>query len=153
MKPQSAKAKGRRLALEAIERFFFWLPDLDEDNIYPTSSGAPGEDIQMSPLARLWLPFAFECKNVEKLNIHEAMEQARSHAERRKGLFPAVIFRRNRTLPAIVLDLEDFLSLWIPARKIQVEANLTKGEHFHGNQEKSRQEDQEALRQEVSAEG
>ena len=37
--------------------------------------GESGEDIQLSPAARKLIPFAFECKNQEKLNIWESLKQ------------------------------------------------------------------------------
>jgi hypothetical protein len=111
MKTSSAKAKGRRAALEAktaiLKRFGNVLQD---DDILVTSSGATGEDLRLSPAARGLLPLTFEVKNQEKINIWEAIAQAAQHS-RLNGQKPAVLFRRNRSELMITLKLSDFLEL------------------------------------------
>ena len=42
--------------------------------------GAGGEDLIMARAAREKFPFSIECKNVEKLNVWEAYEQAQARA-------------------------------------------------------------------------
>ena len=42
--------------------------------------GESGEDIKLSPAARKLIPYSFECKNQEKLNIWEALSQAEENA-------------------------------------------------------------------------
>lgn len=111
MRPSSCKAKGRRLALEVRESLLQAFPDLQPEDVRVTSSGAPGEDLLLSPAAFDRLPLAVECKNVEALNLWAALEQASNHARLRIGSLPAVIFRRNRTEPHITLRLIDFLAL------------------------------------------
>ena len=50
-----------------------------------------------------------ECKRVERLNIHEAMEQAdRDCGEN----IPAVFHRRNRTPWLVTMHVADFMSLY-----------------------------------------
>ena len=94
MKPQSCKAKGRRLqqAVAAIIRAYM---DLPEPDAVSTSMGKPGMDIQLSSAARDKFPFAVECKNSEHLNIWKALEQAQMNAES-ENLKPLVVFTRNR---------------------------------------------------------
>ena len=41
--------------------------------------GAGGEDLIMARAARQMFPFSVECKNVEKLNVWEAYEQAKAN--------------------------------------------------------------------------
>lgn len=108
MKTSSCKAKGRRLAQKLKETLLSWAPDLKEDDIQVTSSGAGGEDLKLSPVARTIYPISFECKNVEKLNLWSAYEQAQSNS---KEHIPAVCFSRNRSEPMVALKLEDFLRL------------------------------------------
>ena len=48
-----------------------------------------------------------ECKRVERLNIHDAMQQAVRDA--RDGEIPVVIHRKNRTEWLATLRLEDWL--------------------------------------------
>ena len=83
-------------------------PILLEDDFMITTTSVPGEDLNMSPLAREYYPFSFECKNTEKLNIWSAYEQAKTNA---KGYTPVVCFGRNRSIPMVALSLEDFLNL------------------------------------------
>ena len=108
MKTSSAKAKGRRLQQEVrallVEAFHQLLPD----DIRSTGMGQSGEDLQMSPLARQHIPFSFECKNQEKLNIWSAIKQAEAN---NGGYDPAVVFKRNRTKPYVAIPLETFVDL------------------------------------------
>lgn len=48
-----------------------------------------------------------ECKRVEKLNIHDAMQQAMRDA--RDGEIPVVMHRKNRTEWLVTMRLEDWL--------------------------------------------
>lgn len=50
-----------------------------------------------------------ECKHVEALNIHKAMEQSRRDA--RPGETPVVIHRKNRTGWLVTMDIDNFLKL------------------------------------------
>lgn len=92
MKSRSAKAKGRRIIEELREAILRAFPELQRDDILiqPTSVG--GEDLKLSPAARMLFPFAVEGKNKESLNIWSAIAQAQANA---KGNPPAVVFRRN----------------------------------------------------------
>lgn len=51
-----------------------------------------------------------ECKRVERLNISEAMKQARNDAK--YGEIPAVFHRRNNERWLVTLDLNDFMKLY-----------------------------------------
>lgn len=77
------------------------------DDIDVTSSGAPGRDLKLSPHAQKQFPFAIEVKNVEKLNVREAYEQACSHA--RSGEIPILFHTKNRSEMLVTLRAEDFL--------------------------------------------
>lgn len=114
MKTSSAKSKGRRAAAELKEALLEWAPDLVSDDIVITSAGDNGEDLKLSPHARDVYPYVFECKNVEKINIHESYEQAVEHWKARgssKEEFPILAFKRNRTEMKIVISLGHFLKL------------------------------------------
>lgn len=52
-----------------------------------------------------------ECKRVEKLNIYEAMEQARRDAGE-SGELPAVFHRRNRKPWLVTMPLSDWMILY-----------------------------------------
>lgn len=71
--------------------------------------GESGEDIHLSPAARKLFPFSTECKNVEKLNIWSALEQAIMNAK--DGHTPLVVFKRNRSKVYVALEFEDLLTL------------------------------------------
>lgn len=53
-----------------------------------------------------------ECKRVEKLNIHNAMEQAKKEAVKRDDGRPTVFHRRNRTEWLVTMRLEDWVELY-----------------------------------------
>ncbi len=121
MRPQSAKAKGRRLCAALKEELLKILP-LEPDDLQVTSSGAGGEDLKLSPRARGILPFVFEAKNQEALNIWAAFKQAESHWEKhhtKEDLYPALVFKRNHSEMMIAMTLEDFLH-WSFERKRHV---------------------------------
>ena len=106
MRPQSAKAKGRRLQQETRDAILAAFPGLHPDDVRSTSMGASGEDLLLSPAAREMVPFSIECKNVESLNIHKAIEQASG-----RKYPPLVVFRKNNTPAYVALPFDRFLTL------------------------------------------
>ena len=76
MKTQSAKAKGRKLQQWVRDLILETWNELEPDDVRSTSMGAGGEDLQLSPAARRKFGYSVECKNVEKLNVWSAYEQA-----------------------------------------------------------------------------
>lgn len=115
MKTSSAKAKGRRASSEVKELLLKHYPELQDNDILVTPSGVPGEDLVMSPSARQIYPLSIEVKCVEKLNIHDALNQAQEHSRKNaeKGIVtePVVFFRRNRTTLKVVCDAEFFIKV------------------------------------------
>ena len=108
MKTRSAKNKGKRLQNSVRDILLETFTQLEQDDIKSTTMGESGEDIQLSPAARKLIPYAFECKNQEKLNIWSSLEQAESNAE--KGN-PVLVFKRNRSKTYAVLEIDDFIDL------------------------------------------
>ncbi len=53
-----------------------------------------------------------EVKRVEKLNVHEAMDQSVRDSIRFRDGFPALFHRRNNTSWLVTMRLEDWLSLY-----------------------------------------
>jgi len=109
MKTSSGKAKGRRLQNKVrdvlLEHF---SEELEPDDIRAAIMGETGEDIKLSPAARRLIPYSFECKNQEKLNIWSSLEQA----EENSGDYPPVlIFKRNRSKTYVTVELEEFMKL------------------------------------------
>ena len=111
MKTSSAKAKGRRAAVEvqqAIIKAFGGL--IKEHDCFVASSGQNGEDLIFSPKLRKLLPLSFEVKNRQTINIWDSIKQAVANC----GSFtPIVAFKRNRTPMYVTLSLDDFLNLVI----------------------------------------
>ena len=56
------------------------------------------------------LPFNFECKNVESLNLYKAIQQSRADAKR-KGDIPVVVHKKNQHSALLTMDFTDFLDL------------------------------------------
>jgi hypothetical protein len=110
VKTSSAKAKGRRAVQELKIMIHAAFPELEMDDVLVTSSGTTGEDLKLSPRARRLLPFTFEVKNQEALNIWQALQQAQSHAEGTPYV-PVLAFKRNHTELFVALKARDFLRL------------------------------------------
>ena len=108
MKPSSAKNKGRILQKWVRDLILESWDDLEEDDVRSTSMGAGGEDVQLSPAARRHFPFSVECKNVEKLNVWNAYEQAEANSGKHE---PLLVMKKNRKKPLVVLDAEAFMDL------------------------------------------
>lgn len=114
MRPQSAKAKGRRLQQYVAKRIqeTFGLPASDVKSL---PMGAPGEDIWLSRDARQKFPFSVECKNVEKLNVAQAFEQANTNAivvpPYETFHAPLLVHTKNRGRVLATLELDELLRL------------------------------------------
>jgi hypothetical protein len=108
MNPRSSKAKGRRLqnALRDVLRKAF--PSLEEDDIKSQTMGMTGEDIVLSPAAKKKIPYSFECKNVERLNIWDSLEQAESNCEDR---CPVLVFTKNRKATYAAIPIDNLIRL------------------------------------------
>lgn len=109
MKTSSAKAKGRRLALEVKTLLHKHVPVLDGDDIRVTPSGVPGVDIQFSPHAKHFYPISIECKNQESLQIWAALAQAETNTE--KDTAPVLFFKRNNSKIYACLDADLLIKL------------------------------------------
>jgi hypothetical protein len=123
MKTSSAKAKGRKLCKEVKELIHDNNPELHHDDVLVTASGQNGEDIQLSPLARGFLPISIECKAQERLNIWAAIEQAENNASH---FSTVVIFRKNRSKTYAVIEADTLFELLRLKYEEEVET-ITKG--------------------------
>jgi|TARA_Y100000817_G_scaffold295094_1_gene269485 hypothetical protein len=114
MRPQSAKAKGRRLQQQFRDLLIEKL-DIHPEDIESRSMGAGGEDLIMARAAREKFPFSIECKNVEKLNVWEAYNQAKENSvpSRLAGneYEPIVVMKKNNQKALVVLDAEKFVEI------------------------------------------
>lgn len=110
MKTRSAKNKGRSLQNLMRDRFREQFKGVLEDgDIESRTMGCSGEDIILSPSAKKLIPFSIECKNVEKLNFWEAIEQAESNST--SDRIPMVVFKKNRKQPYVIVSLDNFMKL------------------------------------------
>lgn len=111
MRTSSAKSKGRRLVQALRNTLLETFPTMQPDDLVVTPSGVTGEDLRMSPFARLMVPFSFEAKNVERINIWDAIKQSRLHTMKTKA-WPAVVFSRNREPePWVAIPMSVFAKL------------------------------------------
>jgi hypothetical protein len=108
MKTQSAKAKGRRLQQWVRERLIEVLQVHPED-IESRSMGAGGEDLIMARAAREKFPHSIECKNVEKLNVWDAYDQAVANCGKYE---PLLVMKKNGKKPLAVVDADYFIKLY-----------------------------------------
>lgn len=80
--------------------------DIHPEDIESRSMGAGGEDLIMARDARRKFPFSIECKNVEKLNVWNAYEQAQANSGNNE---PILFMKKNRKKPLVVVDAEWFI--------------------------------------------
>ena len=105
MKPQSAKAKGRNFQ-KWVRDMLIEHRDVHPEDIESRSMGAGGEDLIMARDARKKFPFSIECKNVEKLNVYDAYDQACANS----GNYEPILFmKKNRKQALVVVDAEWFI--------------------------------------------
>lgn len=108
IKTSSAKAKGRNLQKWVREKLIEEL-NIHPEDIESRSMGAGGEDLIMARAAREKFPHSIECKNVEKLNVWEAYEQAKANSGNYE---PIVVMKKNHKKPLVVVDAEYFIGLF-----------------------------------------
>ena len=110
MKIKSAKAKGRNLQNLVRDklRSIFVGKVLEEDDIKSQTMGMSGEDIVLTPTAKKVIPYSFECKNTERLNLWKSLEQCESNCEDRN---PVLVIKRNRSEVYAIIKFDKFLNL------------------------------------------
>jgi hypothetical protein len=79
------------------------------------------------------LPFIHvEAKHVERLNVHEAMAQAKRDAEASgKVSLPAVFHKKNNSEVLVTMTLEDWMNIyreWESGMELEARANLKEKE-------------------------
>ena len=108
IKTSSAKAKGRNLQKWVREKLIEEL-NIHPEDIESRSMGAGGEDLIMARAAREKFPHSIECKNVEKLNVWDAYEQATMNSG---DYEPLLIMKKNGKKPLAVVDAEYLIRLY-----------------------------------------
>jgi len=84
------------------------FPKLHPDDIKSQTMGMPGEDIVLSPAARDAIPYSFECKNKERLDLWKSLEQTLQNCG---GRTPVLVIKRNHSRVYAVLEFDAFLDL------------------------------------------
>ena len=98
MKARSAKNKGKRLQNILRDKLISLYPSL-KDDIGSQIMGMQGEDIVLTPHARTLIPYSFECKNVEKLNVWKSFEQCKTNAGDLTPVLVITVSYTHLTLP------------------------------------------------------
>jgi len=81
---------------------------LETNDIESQVMGMSGEDIVLSPAAKKVIPYSFECKNTERLNLWKSLEQADGNSDNRQ---PVLVFKRNRSKTYVTIDFDHFIEL------------------------------------------
>jgi Holliday junction resolvase len=100
--PINSKQKGKQGELELAHKL--------EEYGYTTRRSVQynGKDGQADVIG---LPnIHIECKRVEKLNIYDAIDQAKRDAK--SGDFPTVFHRKNRCNWLVTMELDDFMKIY-----------------------------------------
>lgn len=99
MNSRSKGAKGERELARVLRQYGY---DCRRGKQY---SGANGDaDVVGLPGVHI------ECKRVERLNIHDAMDQAKRDS--RDGEIPAVFHRKNNCEWLVTLQIDEFMKLY-----------------------------------------
>ena len=104
----SKKAKARTLQKLVKDALLAAFPVLHADDVRSVPMGVGGEDLQLSPRAREYVPYQFECKNQERFKgLYEIYDQAAGHGSNE----PVVVLKINRRTPLVVISLDLFVRL------------------------------------------
>lgn len=110
---QSSKAKGRSACQVVQAALLRAAPGLTEGDIFIKATSQLGVDLHLSPRAEAWFQYGIEVKNVESLNIWQALKQAAENAGKRPAI---VFFKRAHSDLYVALLAEDFLKVLPPCR-------------------------------------
>jgi hypothetical protein len=81
---------------------------LETNDIESQVMGMSGEDIVLSPAAKRVIPYSFECKNKERLDLWKSLEQAESNSQARN---PVLVFKRNRSKVYVAIEFDHFIEM------------------------------------------
>ena len=103
MAGKSSQAKGRRGEIE--------LARVLQDYGLPVKAGDPANRGRTPDI--VGLPFIHtEVKRVERLNVSEAMAQARRDSVKFRDGWPTLFHRRNREEWLVTMDLENWIEIY-----------------------------------------
>ena len=111
--PQSRKAKGRRLQTYVAQKLskLLGVPFEKDGDIDVRLMGDSGCDVILRGDAKCFYFDGIECKNQERLQIWQALEQAAEYGEK-----PLLFFKRNRSKVYVVMEEQDFYKLYAAAK-------------------------------------
>lgn len=98
----NSKEKGARGERELAKKLYEYGYDTRRSQQYCGANG----DADVVGIDGLHI----ECKRVERLNLTDAMDQAKRDA--RSGEMPVVMHRKNHEEWKVTLRLDDFMKLW-----------------------------------------
>jgi hypothetical protein len=101
------KNKGRGYENEVRDSILATFKALEQDDVTCRAMGDSGVDLLLSKKAKEHLPLALELKRTERLQLTQAMQQAKSYIT--KGTYPAVVTRRNRDDSLVIMRWADLL--------------------------------------------
>ena len=110
MRPQSAKAKGRRGQQRVRDAILMKFPDLEPGDVRSTGMGQSGNDIQLSPAAQKKFPFAIEVKTLAAFAGYKHLEQA--NAGKDPNMIPIAVVKANHKQPMVLMYLDDFMEVY-----------------------------------------
>lgn len=102
------KAKGRALQQLVRDSILESFPLLEADDVKSTAMGQGGMDVQLSPAAKKFFPYAVECKRNKSFAVYGPYEQASANSV---GLQPLLVIQGDRKKPLVMLDLQHFMEL------------------------------------------
>jgi hypothetical protein len=109
LKTASSKAKGRKLQQDVRDKILDAFPRLEPDDVKSTSMGAGGMDVQLSPAAKRWFPYATECKSRASIGVYAWYQQAKANTP--VGMEPLLVIKQNHSKPLVLIDLDAFMEL------------------------------------------
>lgn len=107
---KAAKAKGRKLQQVTRDKIIELLQPygITQDDVKSTAMGQGGEDVQLSPLARNFLPVSVECKSHKAFAVYGPYEQASKAA----GTYqPLLVIKGDHKKPLAIIDLDYYFYL------------------------------------------
>ena len=112
MKTSSCKAKGRKLQQYVAEQIskildITWGKD---ELIRSREMSQSGVDVVLLGRAKEKFPWSVECKNTEKLNLWDAIRQARDNQQ--DGTDWMLVVKKNHESPVVIIDSMVFFKLW-----------------------------------------
>lgn len=98
----NSRAKGKRAELELAKLLRgYGFKDARRGQQF---SGIEGEDVVGLPMLHI------ECKNVQQLNLREAMAQ--SERDAKEDQIPVVMHKKDRKPWLVTINLEDFIRMY-----------------------------------------